>query len=83
MIFISATSQDNWRAYQLGDICNLTITNDSATNVLSVGSNGQVTDLAELFAGESQTFLNISLRELYIKSKVAGQSVNFRVNGWS
>lgn len=82
MIFISTQSKDTYIRYELGEICNLTISNDNAVNVLAFSSNGNVNDLALLYGGETETFLNINIRQLFIKSNAPGAPCNFRVSAW-
>ena len=82
MTFYNPTSTDNYVEYKLGEICNLTLTNDDAANGIAFSSNGSVNDLTVLYAGESQTFLNININSLFAQSLVAGNSAKFRLSGW-
>jgi len=62
-----------------GKINTLTITNDSATDVISVSFDGATLE-TELKAGESITLHTSSISSVYIKGDAGGDAV--RIWGW-
>jgi len=82
MTYYNPTTTDNYIEYKLGEICNLTLTNDDAANGIAFSSNGSVADLTVLYAGESQTFRNINIVSLFAKSLINGNPAKFRISGW-
>ena len=82
MTFYAKTSTNNYIEYKLGQVCNLTITNDDAANAIQFSSNGTVDDIAILYAGETQTFLNISIESVFVQSLIQNSQANFRISAW-
>lgn len=62
-----------------GKINTLTITNDSATDVVSVSFDGATVE-TELKAGETVTLHTVSIASVYVKGAAGGDKL--RIWGW-
>ncbi len=77
MFFINGTTTDNYIRYDLGGNSHFMLANDSVANLLSFSENGQ-TELGFLY-GEIAEFRDANLQTIFIKSRSAGLSCNFRL----
>lgn len=80
MTFTSGASSDNYKRFDLGNFAHILIFNDSVANQLSFSIDG-VTEIGFLFNGGIE-FRDANIQTIYVKSRVAGASCNYRIWGF-
>lgn len=82
MTFGNGTTTDNYKRVDLGTYPHLIIFNDDVANDLAFATSASSSIDGIIKAGEGIEFRDSNLREIYVKSYIAGQAASYRIWGY-
>ena len=81
MYYTSAQSTNNFKPFEIGYLRHIIISNDSPTEELSFNFDGGTLEMT-LSKSETIEFNWVYERTIYIKDKVTGTHIPFRIWAW-